>query len=75
MLDSIRRNHEFNFQTQLVRTAEDLDLSKLDALIIPGGESTTMALVAERSGCLHALKEFVRVKPTWVRFLYFFTQG
>ena len=31
-----------------VRTAEDL--GKCDGLVIPGGESTTMALVAERWG-------------------------
>ncbi|CAG8711087.1 5366_t:CDS:1, partial [Acaulospora colombiana] len=46
-----------------VRTAEQLRL--IDALIIPGGESTTMALVAERSGIWDDLREFVRTKPTW----------
>jgi 5'-phosphate synthase pdxT subunit len=41
-----------------VRTAEEL--SACDALIIPGGESTTMALVAERSGLLEPLRHFVK---------------
>ena len=41
-----------------VRTPEEL--STCDALIIPGGESTTMALVAERSGLLEPLRAFVK---------------
>lgn len=41
-----------------VRTSEQL--SKCDALIIPGGESTTMSLVAARSGLLEALRTFVK---------------
>ncbi|MCJ1473039.1 hypothetical protein MMC13_001688 [Lambiella insularis] len=48
-----------------VRTAAEL--SKCDALIIPGGESTTMSLVAARSGLLEPLRDFVKVQrnPTW----------
>ncbi|KAJ2088637.1 Senecionine N-oxygenase [Coemansia sp. RSA 986] len=46
-----------------VRTKEDL--ASVDALVIPGGESTTIALVAERSGLLDDLREFVQTKPTW----------
>ncbi|CAG8477399.1 1020_t:CDS:2 [Ambispora gerdemannii] len=46
-----------------IRTADQL--SSVDALIIPGGESTTIALVAERSGLLEPLREFVESKPTW----------
>jgi pyridoxal 5'-phosphate synthase pdxT subunit len=41
-----------------VRTA--LELEQCDALIIPGGESTTISLVAERSGILDKLREFVK---------------
>jgi len=40
-------------------------LKSVDALIIPGGESTAMALIAERSGLLEPLREFVKAKPTW----------
>lgn len=36
------------------------ELAQCDALIIPGGESTTMALVAERSNILEPLREFVK---------------
>ena len=50
---------------RLVRTKEDLDAC--DALIIPGGESTTMAIVAKNMGLLEPLRDFVKVqnKPTW----------
>ncbi|KAJ1954562.1 Senecionine N-oxygenase [Dispira parvispora] len=48
---------------QLVRTPEEL--AAVDGLIIPGGESTTMALIAERSGLWEPLVEFTRQKPTW----------
>ncbi len=48
-----------------VRTPDQL--SNCDALIIPGGESTAISLVAERSGLLQPLREFVKVSrhPTW----------
>ncbi|KAI9795867.1 MAG: hypothetical protein M1835_005063 [Candelina submexicana] len=48
-----------------VRTPQELSLC--DALIIPGGESTTMSLVAARSCLLDPLRDFVKVKrqPTW----------
>lgn len=37
----------------------------VDALIIPGGESTTMALVAKENGLWDCLKEFISTKPVW----------
>ncbi|KAF2646324.1 SNO glutamine amidotransferase [Massarina eburnea CBS 473.64] len=48
-----------------VRTPQEL--STCDGLIIPGGESTAMSLVAARSGLLEPLRDFVKVlrKPTW----------
>ncbi|EXJ82691.1 glutamine amidotransferase [Capronia epimyces CBS 606.96] len=48
-----------------VRNAEQL--ARSDALIIPGGESTTISFVAAQSGLLEPLREFVKVsrKPTW----------
>ena len=36
------------------------DLGRCDALIIPGGESTTVSLVAARSGLLEPLRDFVK---------------
>jgi 5'-phosphate synthase pdxT subunit len=47
-----------------VRTEEQLQA--VDALVIPGGESTTMALIAERWGLLPALQKFAADgKPMW----------
>ncbi|KAJ1927154.1 Senecionine N-oxygenase [Tieghemiomyces parasiticus] len=46
-----------------VRTTQELHA--VDGLIIPGGESTTMALVAERSGLWDDLAAFTRTKPVW----------
>ncbi|KAI2472485.1 SNO glutamine amidotransferase [Annulohypoxylon bovei var. microspora] len=53
----------FNFLE--VRTPDQLN--RCDALVIPGGESTTLSLVAAQSGLLEPLREFVKVskKPTW----------
>lgn len=41
-----------------VRTTQDLQ--KCDALIIPGGESTSVSLVASRSNLLEPLRNFVK---------------
>ena len=48
-----------------VRTVAQLN--SCAALILPGGESTTISLVAARSGILEPLRDFVKVerKPTW----------
>jgi 5'-phosphate synthase pdxT subunit len=50
---------------RLVQTKEDLDAC--NTLIIPGSESTTMAIVAKNMGLLDPLQDFVKVqsKPTW----------
>ena len=68
MLEAVRsklRISKLEYSVCTVRTPEEL--SHCDALIIPGGESTTMSLVAERSGLLEPLRTFVKVKrkPTW----------
>jgi 5'-phosphate synthase pdxT subunit len=41
-----------------VRTPAELE--RCDALILPGGESTAISLVAARSGLLEPLREFVK---------------
>lgn len=48
-----------------VRTKDELDQS--DALVIPGGESTAIALIAERTGLLGPLMEYLKdeLKPVW----------
>lgn len=51
-------------QAQEIRKAEEL--SDLDGLIIPGGESTSMALIAERWGLVEPLKKWISAgRPTW----------
>lgn len=56
--------------TQLGATAVEVrrpdQLDGLDGLIIPGGESTSMALIAERWGLVEPLRKWVHSrKPTW----------
>lgn len=47
-----------------VRTKEELE--SVAGLIIPGGESTTMALIAERNGLIGELQGFAKSnKPIW----------
>ena len=47
----------------LVRKPEEL--STIEGLIIPGGESTTFLKFLERDGFLGSLREFVRTRPTF----------
>ena len=58
-----RRVEELGAQAVLVRKPEELD--SVDALIIPGGESTTFLKFLEQDGFLGKLRDFVRAKPTF----------
>ncbi|CUA66680.1 putative pyridoxal 5'-phosphate synthase subunit PDX2 [Rhizoctonia solani] len=49
--------------TAFVRTPAELALC--DALVIPGGESTSIVLLARLANLLEPLREFVRTKPVW----------
>jgi 5'-phosphate synthase pdxT subunit len=52
--------------TKLIRTPDDLTTSpKIDGLIIPGGESTTMLKFLERNHFLDVLTTFVQHTPTF----------
>ena len=52
--------------TRLIRTPEDLTApTKVDGLIIPGGESTTMLKFLERNHFLDVLTTFVENTPTF----------
>jgi 5'-phosphate synthase pdxT subunit len=46
-----------------VKTTEDL--SRVDRMILPGGESTTMLRFMKMYGLAPALKEFAATKPIW----------
>ncbi|KAK2071675.1 hypothetical protein P8C59_006081 [Phyllachora maydis] len=50
-----------------IQVRSEEQLSRCDALIIPGGESTTMAIVSSRLGLLEPLRKFVKSdrKPVW----------
>jgi 5'-phosphate synthase pdxT subunit len=50
-------------ETLLVRKPEEL--ASLDALVIPGGESTTFLKNLERAGFYDVLNEFVHTKPVF----------
>ena len=46
---------------RFVEVRTPAELAECDALILPGGESTTMSLVAARSGLLKPLRDFVKL--------------
>lgn len=54
---------KYQFQFLAVRTPPQL--AQCDALVIPGGESTAMSLIAERTQMLDPLLQFVATKPVW----------
>ncbi len=49
-----------NVAVQKVRTVEELET--VNALIIPGGESTTISMLAKRVGLMNPLRKFVQDK-------------
>ncbi|KAH7150367.1 PdxT/SNO family [Dactylonectria estremocensis] len=63
--DDISSTDATAFTLLEVRTPEQL--AQCDALIIPGGESTTISFVAAQSGLLEPLRDFVKIqkRPTW----------
>ena len=58
-----RRLQQLGAQTLLVKKPEQLD--SVDALVIPGGESTTFLKFLEQGGFLEKLRDFVRAKPAF----------
>lgn len=48
-------------ESRLVRTASELD--ECAALILPGGESTTMSLLIQKCGLYQSLREFAADRP------------
>jgi pyridoxal 5'-phosphate synthase pdxT subunit len=63
-IEHIKMLRRLGVEAVEVRKAEQLD--GLDGLIIPGGESTTMGLIAERWGLVEPLRRWVHSgQPTW----------
>lgn len=56
---------EVEFDFLQVRTPGELE--RCAAVILPGGESTSISLIAERTGLLEPLRDFVKVRrrPVW----------
>ena len=57
------RLEQLGAQVTLVRKPEHLD--SIDAIVIPGGESSTFLNFLEEHGFLEKLRDFVRTKPTF----------
>ncbi|HEX5433696.1 MAG TPA: pyridoxal 5'-phosphate synthase glutaminase subunit PdxT [Candidatus Angelobacter sp.] len=57
------RLEQLSAQVTLVRKPEQLDA--IDAIVIPGGESSTFLNFLVERGFLEKLKDFVRTKPTF----------
>jgi pyridoxal 5'-phosphate synthase pdxT subunit len=55
--ESLKRR---NVRWEFIEVRMPHELARCDALILPGGESTTLSLVAARSGMLEPLREFVK---------------
>jgi 5'-phosphate synthase pdxT subunit len=55
--EHIRALERVGAHTRLVRSREDL--IGLDGIVLPGGESTTMAMLLERTGLLEPLREAI----------------
>src|SRR5579871_1036633 len=58
-----KRLEELGAITLLVRTPEQL--AQVDALVMPGGESSTMLKFLERDGFFDKLKSFCSTKPVF----------
>ena len=56
-----KRLAELGASAHLIRKPDEL--ASLDALVLPGGESTTFLKHLERAGFYDALESFVRTKP------------
>lgn len=57
---------DYKYDFQFIKVKTEDELSKCDGLVIPGGESTSISLIAERTHMLQPLMNFVSTsKPVW----------
>ncbi|SCV01529.1 LAME_0G16820g1_1 [Lachancea meyersii CBS 8951] len=65
LVEACVRENQYPLTVCEVKTAEQL--ASCDALIIPGGESTAMSLIAQRCGLFEPLQQFVKdpTKAIW----------
>ena len=66
--DALAKQGSSNAKWSFIEVRTPNELAKCDALILPGGESTTISLVAARSGLLEPLRHFVKLVPQNVLF-------
>ena len=59
-LEDSGRNREAAAEFEFTEVRNVQQLSRCDALIIPGGESTTISLIAADSNLLQPLRQFVK---------------
>lgn len=55
--EHVRALEKSGARTRLVRTREDLE--GLDGIVLPGGESTTMTMLMDRTGLLEPLRDAI----------------
>lgn len=65
LLRTAAKNLEAHLTLHIVFVRLPHELAQCDALILPGGESTTISLLAKNNGLLGPLREFVKQKPVW----------
>ncbi|CAK4030221.1 Pyridoxal 5 -phosphate synthase subunit [Lecanosticta acicola] len=65
--DTERNGHPSSIQFSFIEVRTPSELETCDALILPGGESTAISLIAERTNLLEPLREFVKThrRPVW----------
>lgn len=65
-LDSFKTSKGRDIKAEGILVRNPVDLQRCSALIIPGGESTAIALGAQRAHLLEPLRDWVRDdRPTW----------
>lgn len=61
----LHRAHLESLGAQYVEVTKRCDFQKIDALILPGGESGVMLKLIDLMGIKDALSDFMRTKPAW----------
>lgn len=61
-----RCKDQLNEDLKFIEVRTEQELNKCDSLVIPGGESTSISLIAQRTGLLIPLMSYVKSnKPIW----------
>eukprot|EP00794_Sanderia_malayensis_P014416 gene14416-15923_t len=59
----IKKDYKEQFEFEVVEVRESKDMDGLEAMVIPGGESTTMAKALDRDGFKDKIKSWMGKKP------------